>query len=76
LGKILRSCVEFYVIGTRGQPSPRSRSVRNLIEAPWRGESIKPDQLHHDMEKLYPGPYVELFARRHYPGWDCWGDQL
>jgi N6-adenosine-specific RNA methylase IME4 len=50
--------------------------VRNLIEAPWRGESIKPGQLHHDMEKLYPGPYVELFARRHHPGWDCWGDQL
>jgi N6-adenosine-specific RNA methylase IME4 len=76
LGKILRSCAEFYIIGTRGHPPVRSRSVRNFIEAPWRGESVKPDELHRDMERLYDGPYVELFARRPYPGWDCWGNHM
>jgi N6-adenosine-specific RNA methylase IME4 len=75
-GKILRSAAEFYIIGTRGHPPMRSHSVRNLIVAPWRGHSRKPDQLHRDMEQLYDGPYVELFARYHTDGWHCWGDQL
>jgi N6-adenosine-specific RNA methylase IME4 len=76
LGKILRSCAEFYTIGTRGRPRPQSKSIRNFIEAPWRGESVKPDELHQHMEALYAGPYVELFARRRYPNWWCHGDQL
>jgi N6-adenosine-specific RNA methylase IME4 len=71
-GKVLRSACEFYVIGVRGHPPVRSHSVRNLIVAPWRGHSVKPDQLHIDIEQLYDGPYVELFARRHYPGWAAW----
>jgi N6-adenosine-specific RNA methylase IME4 len=75
LGKILRSCVEFYIIGTRDHPPVRSKSVRNFIEAPWRGESVKPDQLHRDIEQLYDGPYVELFARYRMDGWVGWGDQ-
>jgi N6-adenosine-specific RNA methylase IME4 len=75
-GKILRSAAEFYMIGTRGHPELRSKSVRNLIVAPWRGHSVKPDQLHRDIEQLYPGPYLELFARRPFPGWWGWGDEL
>jgi N6-adenosine-specific RNA methylase IME4 len=75
-GKILRSAVEFYMIGVRGHPPVRSHSVRNLIVAPWRGHSRKPQQLHRDMERLYDGPYVELFARYRTDSWSCWGDQL
>jgi N6-adenosine-specific RNA methylase IME4 len=75
-GFILRSCAEFYTVGTRGKCSPLAKNIRNFIEAHWRGESVKPDELQHDIEALYPGPYVELFARRHYPGWDCWGNEL
>jgi N6-adenosine-specific RNA methylase IME4 len=75
-GKILRSATEFYAIGVRGHPPVRSHSVRNLIVAPWCGHSRKPDQLHRDIEQLYDGPYIELFARRHFRNWHCWGDQL
>jgi N6-adenosine-specific RNA methylase IME4 len=75
-GKILRCAAEFYLMGVRGQPPVRSRSVRNLIVAPVRGHSVKPNQLHRDIEELFDGPYVELFARRPYPGWTCWGDEL
>jgi N6-adenosine-specific RNA methylase IME4 len=75
-GKILRCAAEYYLVGTRGNPPVRSRSVRNLIVAPWAGHSVKPDQLHRDIEALFDGPYIELFARRHYSGWTCRGDQL
>jgi N6-adenosine-specific RNA methylase IME4 len=74
-GKILRCAAEFYMIGVRGHPPVRSHSVRNLIVAPWRGHSVKPEQLYRDMEALYDGPYVELFARRRWPGWTGWGNE-
>jgi N6-adenosine-specific RNA methylase IME4 len=56
---------------TQGAWGKRAKS----IEAPWRGESVKPDQLHRDIEQLYDGPYVELFARYRMDGWVGWGDQ-
>jgi N6-adenosine-specific RNA methylase IME4 len=74
-GKILRSAAEFYQIGVRGHPPVRSHGVRNLIVAPWRGHSRKPDQLYRDMQQLYAGPYVELFARHYRPGWTGWGNE-
>jgi N6-adenosine-specific RNA methylase IME4 len=75
-GYIYRSAAEFFLVGTRGHPHPRSRSIRNVIEAPVREHSRKPDQMYHDIEALWPGPYVELFARHRRPGWYGWGDQL
>lgn len=29
-----------------------------------------------DIEALYAGPYVELFARTRRQGWDCWGNDV
>jgi N6-adenosine-specific RNA methylase IME4 len=75
-GYYYRSAAEFWLLGTIGQPVIRSRSIRNLILAPVQEHSRKPDQMHDDLERLFDGPYCELFARRRRPGWDCWGNQL
>lgn len=37
--------------------------------------SAKPDEYFAIVERLYPGPYVELFGRRSRPGWRVVGDQ-
>jgi N6-adenosine-specific RNA methylase IME4 len=37
--------------------------------------SAKPEGFLDFVEQISPGPYVELFARRHRMGWDVWGDQ-
>jgi N6-adenosine-specific RNA methylase IME4 len=37
--------------------------------------SAKPEGALDLIEEHSPGPYVELFARRHRLGWDVWGDQ-
>ena len=74
-GFILRSAAEFFLIGTRGNPKVQSRSVRNLIVAPVREHSRKPDDGHAICEQLYAGPYLELFARQRRQGWDCWGNE-
>jgi N6-adenosine-specific RNA methylase IME4 len=74
-GYVLRSAVEFWLIGTRGSPDALSRSVRNLIVAPVRQHSRKPPEAHHLCETLFSGPRLELFGRARRRGWDVWGNQ-
>jgi N6-adenosine-specific RNA methylase IME4 len=73
-GYCFRSAAEFYLLGTVGKIKPISHSVRNLIVAPVREHSRKPDQLHRDLEALYPPPRCEVFARMPRAGWDVWGN--
>jgi N6-adenosine-specific RNA methylase IME4 len=37
--------------------------------------SAKPEHFLDLVEQVSPGPYVELFARRHRLGWDVWGNE-
>lgn len=74
-GYIFRSATEPYLVGTRGKPAVLSRSIRNLIVAPVREHSRKPDEMHRHCEALFAGPRCELFARERRDGWDCWGNQ-
>lgn len=74
-GYCFRSAVEFFLLGTIGKPKVQSRSIRNLIVAPTREHSRKPDNLHAMAEALYGGPGCELFGRAGRPGWDVWGNQ-
>lgn len=75
-GYVLRSAAEFYLIGTIGNPKPAVRNVRNLIVAPVREHSRKPDQMHTDLERMFPhAARAELFARQMRPGWEAWGNQ-
>jgi N6-adenosine-specific RNA methylase IME4 len=71
-GYLLRSAAEFFLIGTRGRPPQLSRRSRNLIVAPVREHSRKPDQIYELIESTWPGPYVELFARYARAGWTQW----
>lgn len=75
LGYWTRGNPEQCLLFTRGKPRRQSASVRQLIEAPRREHSRKPDDVYERIEALVPGPYVELFARTTWPGWDSWGNQ-
>jgi N6-adenosine-specific RNA methylase IME4 len=75
LGATRKNCEHCY-LGRRGSPARLSRSVRDFILAPKREHSRKPDQQYSLIESLFPGPYVELFARYPRLGWHAWGDQL
>ena len=74
-GYIFRGAAEFYIVGTIGNPRLRSKSVRNLIVAPRREHSRKPDQIFTDIEALWDGPYLDLFGRQQRPGWTVWGNE-
>ena len=60
----------------RGTPKRQSKKVRQLIEAPRREHSRKPDAIYERIEELVDGPYLEMFARQQWPGWDSWGDEV
>jgi len=62
-------------LGRRGKPQRKSKAVRELIVAPRREHSRKPDEVYQRIEALCAGPYLELFARQQWPGWVCVGDQ-
>lgn len=72
-GYIFRSASEPFLVGTIGSPKT-TRSVRNIIEAPVREHSRKPDAAYDKIERLIPGARkLEMFARQTRPGWDAWG---
>jgi N6-adenosine-specific RNA methylase IME4 len=76
-GYLLRSSAEFFLVGTRGSPKTCSHRERNLIIAPLREHSRKPDQLYEMIERMFPSASrCELFARRPRDGWTSWGDTL
>lgn len=74
-GYVFRSAAEFFLVGTVGKPKVKSRSIRNLIVAPVREHSRKPDDMHRNVEALFDGPYLEMFAREPRPGWYAWGNE-
>jgi N6-adenosine-specific RNA methylase IME4 len=75
MGHTTRKNAEFCLLGRRGRPTRKNRAVRELIIAPVREHSRKPDETYDRIQTYCDGPYLELFARTQRPGWRCWGDQ-
>ena len=72
---LARANPEPCLLATRGQPRRLAGDVAKLLIAPRREHSRKPDETYPRIERLLPGPYLELFARQSRPGWDGVGDQ-
>jgi N6-adenosine-specific RNA methylase IME4 len=72
-----RANPEVCLLATRGKPKRTHADVHQLIIAPRREHSRKPDEIYGRIERLVPGPYLELFARSTRAGWDAaLSDQL
>lgn len=76
MGMSVRSSHETCLIAERGKPPILSHSVRSVFMARVNIHSQKPDEFYDLVEQLSPGPYLELFARRHRLGWTCLGNEL
>jgi N6-adenosine-specific RNA methylase IME4 len=76
LGHYTRGNAELCLLGIRGRMPVKSRDVPQVILSPRREHSRKPDEQYERIERLYDGPYLELFARRRWPGWDVWGREV
>jgi N6-adenosine-specific RNA methylase IME4 len=76
LGVYLRNATEHVLLGTRGKAPVLFKAQPNWLFAPTQEHSHKPEEQYAVIERVSPGPYLELFARRRQPGWDSWGDEL
>lgn len=61
---------------TKGHPRRISKGVRQMIRSKRREHSRKPDEIYSRIEALVAGPYLEMFARQAWPGWDAWGNEV
>lgn len=76
MGYWTRKQTELCFLFTRGKPRRKDKGVREIIDAPRREHSRKPDEQYERIEALVDGPYLELFARQAWPGWSAWGNQV
>lgn len=72
--------LEFLLIGRRGRAPFSGRMPRSVVVTAGTGGRLsdgsrKPEVFCDWIERLSPGPYLELFARRQRLGWDTWGDE-
>lgn len=77
---IVKPTVELVLAASRvrrGRPMPLAdEAVAQVVMAPRRDHSRKPDEVAARIERLYPDARrLELFARTTRPGWEAWGDE-
>lgn len=78
IGNYWRVSHEFLLLGVRGNAkSFAEHSHRSWLEIDrTKRHSSKPDEFRAIIEKVSPGPYLELFARQPISGWMVMGDQV
>lgn len=82
LGNYLRNSTEHLLFATRGRAPVQYRAQPTWIQAPVQDHSHKPEEQYALIERISPGPYLELFARRHPPHtpgrarWHVWGNEV
>jgi N6-adenosine-specific RNA methylase IME4 len=76
-GSYTASNAEVVLLGVRGSMRPARKMLASVIARPKTEHSRKPDDVHKAIDLMYPDARkIELFARRAYPGWDAWGNQV
>lgn len=82
LGQYYRGITEHCLFGVRGRipyrvtaEGKRAQGVTGFF-APRTKHSAKPQAMREMIERVSPGPYLELFARYRAPGWDVWGNEV
>lgn len=77
LGRWTRGNTEMCVIATKGKISRAVADVPQLVFAPIGRHSAKPAVVRNRIKQLMGNrPAIELFAREHVEGWDCWGNEV
>ena len=76
LGFTTRKNAEFCLLARRGSAKRTAKDVRELILAPRREHSRKPEAVYERIERYSVGPYLELFGRQERQNWTVRGDEV
>jgi len=76
-GYYTASNVELVLLGCRGSMRPDRPMIQQVIKAPRRRHSQKPDEVRTCIEMMYPNARrLEMFARERVEGWDAHGNEV
>lgn len=76
LGWYFRGNTEHVLFGVKGKLGiPSNLRESNHFAATKGRHSAKPDRFYELVERVSPGPFMEMFARRRRFGWDVWGNE-
>ena len=78
LGGHLRNGTEQCILAVRGKMTPKCKTQINWLFSYPTAHSEKPREVVSIIERVSPGPYLELFCRRRPAStekWDCWGNE-
>ena len=84
LGGMFGTNLEFVLLAQRinkgthahGTRTKRDRVTTSWFQWPVGEHSEKPKEFYELIERVAPGPYLDVFARKKRPGWDAIGDAL
>lgn len=79
LGNYLRNATEQLIFATKGKAPVLYKSQPNWGFFPLQDHSHKPEEQFAIIERVSPGPYLELFARRAVSSdkdWSVWGNEV
>jgi len=76
IGNYWRVSHEFLILGVRGRLGFRDHSQMSWLQAERTRHSSKPESVRGIIEKVSPGPYLELFGRKTCDGWVTWGNEI
>ncbi len=78
VGNYFRNASETCLFGVRGKLPPQCRTQINWFIGYPTEHSEKPREFASIVERISPGPYLELFCRKRPASaekWDCWGNE-
>jgi len=81
LGQYFRGLTEHCLFGVKGNlpykiiNDKRQQGVTGFY-APKSKHSEKPQEMRDMIEKVSYEPFIELFARQKFDGWDAWGNEI
>jgi N6-adenosine-specific RNA methylase IME4 len=78
MGNYWRVSHEYLLLGVRGNLPFRDRACRSWLMARRTVHSRKPFAFRELIERVSPGPYLELYGREEQPnsGWTIYGNQI
>jgi N6-adenosine-specific RNA methylase IME4 len=78
MGYWFRGQHELLLVGTRGRVKAPAQELRvsSVIRERRTVHSRKPELVQDMIEHWFPGPRLELFARRPREGWTVWGNEV
>lgn len=80
MGRLFRQTHEICLIGTNSNKIYKkleSKSQRSVSLEPNLKHSAKPENLQDSLDEMFPSTEkLEIFARRHRPGWLCLGNEI